>query len=330
MGHGGYLIDPSNIQFRPPFVPILPEWTTWPIVIVHQTILARIVSGIVCLYERPMGLSTEVREQIGTLILDEVHLGCIPSAVEAILAFSPKYVIALTATLERDDGNHEMVKLLTGCELAFVPPTRPYRLVSFQTDVRATEKMSMLGTLDYGALCGELAGSEDYNESIVNIVVNNPTRKYILLCKLVTHAQTLSDMINERGIKSDTMAGSKKTYADCKALVGTYSKISVGFDAATFCSDFDGVSPDCLILCATTKKWQTYTQSVGRVMRAKDGVVPIVVWMLSRNAITTRHLGGLKKYIQSTEGTIEKRVKPFHAPEPTEKTIEAEAAAYRL
>ena len=54
------------------------------------------------------------------LIIDEAHAFCTPSRVECLLGFTPKYVIAETATLERDDGMHAMIQAICGTHVVFL------------------------------------------------------------------------------------------------------------------------------------------------------------------------------------------------------------------
>jgi len=262
---------------------------------------------LVVLGERGNCLNEKIKEAFGTLIIDEAHMCCVTSWVDTLLNFSPRFVIALSATLERIDDAHRMIHLLAGSHDIFRPPTREYRLIPFQTGVTIEEKTNRVTKkLDYTSFCSDVANDETFNNSIIRIVIENPERKFIVLSKLVSQVKYLNSKLLERGFKSDIMCGSRKSYKDCKVLIGTFSKISVGFDAATFSVDFDGESPNTLIFCHGVKEWQNYSQSVGRVMRASQNVTPIVVWMLTRNTITTKHLQGLKKYMTQTGAKIER------------------------
>lgn len=267
---------------------------------------------IISLPDRITELPDAVRNQIGTLIVDEAHLACVPSMVKTLLSFTPKHVIVLTATLEREDSAHRMMHLLAGNHDVFRKQTRSYRLIPFQTGITVDEKLNRgTGKLDYTALCGDIASNEVYNQCIIETVVQNPGRKFIILSKLVSHAEALCKALLERGVSASLMCGRRKECIDSRALVGTTNKVGTGFDVATFCKQFDGRSPDTLILAHTVKQWQSYAQISGRIMRASQDVTPVVVWMLTRNAVTSRHLSGLKKYIASTGGIIEcKSVKP--------------------
>lgn len=261
--------------------------------------------AIVVLGERATAIPREMRTQIGTLIVDEAHLCCVPSLVPALLAFSPRYIISLTATLERQDGAHQMIHHLSGQYEVFRKPTRPFKVVAFQTGVPIKESLNRITKLlDYTQYCSDLAASDEFSSKIVEIVSSAPFRKFVILFTRVDHAERVSAAIREAGVSSEVMCGTRKKYTDCRALCGTFGKISTGFDASTFATDFDGDDPDTLILVNGVKQTATFAQSAGRIMRAPKGVTPTVVWMLTQNAVSTRHLSGMRKYIIETSGEI--------------------------
>lgn len=261
--------------------------------------------AIVALGERAASVPKEMRAQVGTLIIDEAHLCCVPSLVPALLAFSPRYVIALTATLERSDGAHQMIRHLAGWHEVFRRPTRPYKVIAFQTGIPIRETLNRVTKLlDYTQYCNDLALNEEFSKAIVDVVVANATRKFVILFTRVDHAERVSAAIREKGVSSEVMCGARKMYTDCRALCGTFGKISTGFDASTFATDFDGEDPDTLILVNGVKQSATFAQSAGRIMRARKDVTPAVVWMLTHNAVSTRHLSGMRKFIRENGGEV--------------------------
>jgi hypothetical protein len=271
---------------------------------------AAAADAVFALGERARSLPQHLRHPVGTLIIDEAHLFCVPSAVATILSFEPKYVIVLTATLERENAAHRMMRLLAGTEEVVRPPARAYRVIAYQTNLVMPETAHPAkGTLDYTALCSAMAASDEYTRAIADVVAANPARKFIVLSRMVGHSETIAAACADRGVEVSVLSGRKTRASDARVLCGTMSKIGTGFDAATFLDRFGGRSPDTLILAHTVKQWQAYTQLVGRVMRAAAGVVPVVVYMLTRNRITASHLSGLSRYIASTGGAIEKAVR---------------------
>lgn len=259
----------------------------------------------ICLKERVGAMPAALLARVGTLVVDEAHVFCVPSAVAPLLATAPRHVLALTATLPRDDTAHRMVHLLAGAHDVFRAQTKPYALVPLRLGVRVRETASArTGSLDYSAFVQAVAACDAVNDAVVETVLRNPGRKFIVLSKLVAHAHALAAALCERGVDAETMCGSKRSCADADVLVGTTDKIGTGFDVATFCTDFGGRTPDALIMTHTVKKWQNYAQFVGRVLRARDGVVPAVVCVLTDNAVSRRHFDGVRKYAAANGGVV--------------------------
>lgn len=262
---------------------------------------------VIALGERALGLSPELRGQIGTLIVDEVHKCCVPSWVTTLLAFSPKYVIALSATVERQDGAHRMTHLLAGPHRIYRIPDRPFKVVAYHTAVHIPETLNRITKLlDYTQYCADLAACEEFNARIVDVVMQNPERKFIALFKLVRHAEAIRDLLASLGTTAALMCGQRSRYVDCRVLCGTSNKIGTGFDVATSALEFDGRPPDTMILANGVTTWQNAAQYFGRVMRARAGATPVVVWMLTENSVSKKHLSKMKQYIHETSGEIVK------------------------
>jgi superfamily II DNA or RNA helicase len=69
---------------------------------------------LICMPQRISKIPQDLLFKIGMLIVDEAHMLCVPSGVKQLLAFHPKYIVAQSATLERDDGMHEMIYKMCG------------------------------------------------------------------------------------------------------------------------------------------------------------------------------------------------------------------------
>jgi len=259
-----------------------------------------IPAGIIALDTRVEKIPDEYRRYVGTLIVDEAHMLCTPTRVDTLLSFEPQYIIMETATLERDDGLHSMVQAIAGTHGVFKVATAPYTVIRLETEIKVEDTYGQRGR-DFGDLCKKLAESEDNNAIVLDIVRTNPHRKYIILTKLADHATQLKDWFNTMGITADTMTRSKKSYVDSTVLVGTMPKIGTGFDEQNSCPAFKGRKSDVLILFHSVKRWQSFEQFRGRVMRSDN---PIVVWMHGKNVIPRNHLRDLLPWIAETNGTV--------------------------
>lgn len=268
----------------------------------------------VMLVDRASALRSEILESVGMLIIDEVHMHCTHNRVKSILEFTPMYVISLSATIERSDGCHKMIHLITGDEKIVIEPKRLHLVIALQVPVvipeTKSEKTRLLNFTEFTNCLSECA---EYNQAIVNLIAaNSLKRKFIVLCSRVQHCKTLVRMLRSLEITSEEMCESKSSYIDCKVLVGTMSKVSVGFDAATCAINFDGVSPDTLIVATSFKMTKDYVQCAGRVMRASSDRLPIVIFFQTKNNVMQRHFSQMKPYIQSIGGHIIKQSSTSH------------------
>lgn len=256
---------------------------------------------VICLDPRLEKIPQDIRSMIGTMIIDEAHLMTTPSRIRGLLSICPKYVILETATLERADGLHQICHLISGKHGVFKISKDSYTVYDVHLPfIEPPVVYNSLG-VDYGALCKDLATNEIYNSVIVGIIKANPNRKYILLTRLVPHAKLLKKLLENEGITSDTLVGTQKKYTDSKVLIGTLSKIGVGFDEATASDTFAGRKSDTLILCHSVKQIPNFEQYRGRVMRVEN---PIIYWLTPNSVMVKNHLRGLKKWIAETNGKL--------------------------
>ena len=227
---------------------------------------------------------------------------CTPSSVKTLLPseIEPKYMIAETATLERNDGMHTMAQTIVGMHGIFKISDKPYKVYRINTDVMVEETSGKRG-LDFTDLIKKLAADNLYNYVILNIIKTNLQHKYIILTRLAEHANNLCTWLRAMGISADTLVGSKNNYNDSKVLIGTIGKISTGFDEENACPNYEGIRSNVLIITPSVKEYQLFEQSRGRVMRSNN---PIVVWISPKNKVINNHFYGLKNWISETNGEI--------------------------
>lgn len=255
---------------------------------------------IICMNTRTHYIPQHYKDSIGTLIIDEAHMFCTPSMVECLLCVEPRYIILESATMERTDGMEVMMQAIAGTHGIYKVSIKPYKVHKIETDVIVEEVQNKFGT-NYSDLVNKTLSNNDYNFIILNIIKCNLQHKYIVLTKLVEHANNLCRWLNELGIKSDTLVGNKNNYNDSKVLIGTAGKIGTGFDVETSAIDYDGIKANVVIIIPSTKEYQAYEQQRGRGMRADN---PIVVWINTRNKSIRNHFNGLKNWIEATNGQI--------------------------
>lgn len=261
---------------------------------------------LVCMDGRVDKIKKEHKREIGTLIIDEAHCFCAPSKVKPMLSFSPKYTIAETATPVKENGMHKMIQSICGTHYIRKISNKPYKFYLIQTNLEfATEGEHN----PFGQLVTKQCTSLERNQLILDILLQNQKYKTIIATSRTEHCKTLKSMIEEKGMESSELYGNKKNYKTKNILIGTGSKMGVGFDEANFCDDFDGRASDLLIICYTFASWAPFEQVRGRGMRAET---PTVIMLNDQHNITKKHFRQIKKWVRETNGeVIEMNLKKF-------------------
>jgi superfamily II DNA or RNA helicase len=256
---------------------------------------------ILFMYTRYEKIPSEIRKKISCLVIDEAHLHCTVGKVPSLLSITPRYVIACTATLERNDGLETMMYTMVGEHNVERISENPFTMIKLKTGIKIEEERGMFG-LNYSKFVNEQADCLERNVMAVNIINGNKHRKYMILTKTKEHVTNLENLFKHYGMPCTTYFGNKKSYKDEKILIGSLGKISCGFDMATSAEEFDGVNADVLILMTSIKKEPLLKQTIGRVVgRAND---PVIVYFCDENATQKKHINVNKAMIEKVKGKI--------------------------
>jgi hypothetical protein len=256
---------------------------------------------IICMDTRWNLIPKHMRDMVGFLIIDEAHAFCTPTHVDALLAFHPKYILAETATLERDDGMHAMIIAICGDHGVYRENNKPFAVIKINTNTKPVRKLNYQGGVDWAALVRVTLLDERRNKIILNLVAANPNNTVLILTSLVDHAMLLNECLVKMGISCDYMCGNRKSYNDCRVLVGTTSKIGTGFDQATACPNYSGKRFDLLILSCSIKKYAMLVQNVGRVFRAD---YPTIMHLVDNDDIYKNHWYKARRWFLRRGGSI--------------------------
>lgn len=273
--------------------------TSW---IVGTPVPPKPVNVVICMNTKFRTLPLEFRAKIGTLIIDEAHCFCTPSNVACLLGTSPRYIIGVTATLERPDGMESMIYTLCGINKVTRISQKQFKVIKFLTGIAPETTISVRGGVDWTDLVSKLSNDESRNRMILEWVEKYPTSKVLILTDRVEHANVLHRMLKEKGESVDVMAGTKKSYQNSRVLVGTKSKIGTGFDEKSACPDFDGHRIDLCLIVFSTKQMGLLEQTVGRAFRAE---FPTIIHFVDGNDIFKRHWSKAQKWYLSRNGQIE-------------------------
>ena len=225
----------------------------------------------------------ELFDSFGTLITDETHRYSAPLWQGAIVKFSARYRLGLTATPSRKDGLHHVFMAHIGAIIYELHVERkPAKIWRVDTDVDFEPHSYRLynGDVNTAKLITMISQVDHRTEMISAFAVRavKSGRKVLILSERVAHTKELQNQIQnllpEDMTASLYIGGMKQEKLDksseADVIIGTYAMAQEGLDIPAL---------DTLIL-ATPKT--SITQSVGRILRdsgegKKDPVVVDIV-----------------------------------------------------
>lgn len=245
----------------------------------------------VCVIVSTVGMLSHIPkyylENVGTLIIDETHKMCTPSAMPGILSITPQYIIGSSYTYEKTDGTHFFMDTVLGYNTVVGKLDLTIHAIRLKTNFTYEVPKNAQGT-DYTSLISMLVANEDRNRFICELIKANCHRKMIVLTPRVDHAEKISKMLNEMGIQSDYITGKKQKYQNSNVLVGSIGKINTGFDEKNYCDTFDGIPSNLLINVGSNKEHNLIVQIVGRLKRSREEE-PYLIDLVDNCPIFTRH-----------------------------------------
>jgi len=236
---------------------------------------------------------------IGTLIVDEVHQMVTREISKAFFQFTPRYVMALSATPYRFDEYHKAIGWFFGKDAIGNTLNRrhvvDYVETNFVPEIIVTPK-----GVDWNAVLSSQAADADRNRLIVDIVtrsVRRDKRVWMILVKRVAQADALMSMF-EGDVKCATLVRSQRVFdKECDVLIGTTLKIGVGFDHKPINS---------LCIAADVKNY--FVQFLGRCMRRED-TEPYVLDVVDNFPPLRRHFEGRCQEYRRHGGIVKKYVR---------------------
>lgn len=211
------------------------------------------------------------------VIVDELHQIVTKVLSQNLLYVTPSCILGLSATPYRFDEYNKAIPWFFGSGVIGKNLKREH--IVYYVESSFVPEIKYAGRkLDWNAVLQSQAGDGARNELIINTILKFPERAWLVLVKRVAHATALMDILTARGIKCETLLGNKVEFdKTVKILIGTTSKIGVGFDHADI---------DALCVAADVKNY--FVQFLGRCMRRKE-CVPIVVDVLDKFSVLQKH-----------------------------------------
>jgi superfamily II DNA or RNA helicase len=203
---------------------------------------------------------------IGTLIVDEAHAIATQQYSKCLAYSFPKWIMFLTATPERSDGQDTLLGFYTGPCMIRRSLWIMMNIYILNTGFKPTIKKTDSGGLNWNAILESQSMDKSRNILIIDLVKYFTTRNILILCKRKSHASILLSGLKKYNLNVDCYMGSQRyVNYNSQILVATYSKGGVGFDHPKL---------DMLIVAADVK--ENYIQYIGRILR-KDYNFPIVI-----------------------------------------------------
>lgn len=264
---------------------------------------------IICMVQRAKNMHQNIIDQMGVMIVDEGHLFCTTSHVNALTCFQPNFTIFATATPDRDNGMEKMLDLFVDrSSWVNITSKRPYYIDKVHTNVNL-EGLCIENGVDvtFGNKYACAHKDPTRNSIIMDLIqqVGRQRKKCMVLTTTTEHVDILSDILDKTNASGSKHAKYYKSMKGCEnydILLGTVPKVGTGYDEATACANFDGVKSNVLILCTSVKSPGLFEQLSGRVMRSD---APHVVILMDKDHTPKNHFENLKPYIESTNGHIQ-------------------------
>ena len=238
-------------------------------------------------------------ENFGLTIVDEVHHIAAEVFVRSLFKIVTKYVLGLSATMQRKDGLSKVFKMFLGDIIYKEKPKGNdkvlVKVIEYKTnDEEFNEtKYDFRGNPAYSTMISKLCTYNHRSEFIIKVVKDlydedNSRQIMILghnknlltyLFKAIEHRNIASVGYYVGGMKPDALKESESK----KIIIGTYSMASEALDIKTLTT----------LVMATPKT--DVTQSIGRILRTNH-VQPVVVDILDTHEVFQKQGVKRRKY----------------------------------
>lgn len=259
-------------------------------------------ADIICAYSERVfrkktatsAIPIDVLQSIGTLVLDELPYLCTEQDCFSMLSTFPRYIIGCTARFWREDDFHKVGKCVTGPHMYSIKLNKPFPVYRVE-GIAPNIKYDKEGNLQYTNTNKSLFANDDnttrmeYMKIIWNIVIGAliPNgHKPLLLFFAEENLYRVRDVLLYSGLRVAEFHGSVTSYNDGDILMGTYGKMSFGFDEESASEDWNGKRISAFVICDSIKSLTSFEQSVGRVMRA---TYPMVIDIVHKHDMYERH-----------------------------------------
>ena len=233
-------------------------------------------------------MGREYFEDVGLVVVDEAHNIMAETLSRSLHHITPRYLLGLSATPYRPDELNVLIDYYFGTEKVIRELNREHHVYKIETGIKYKIEKTIDGRLNWGNLLDQQSEHAGRNAKIVEIVVKERERNFLILVKRVKQGELLMSMLQEVGEDVTSLLGSNQEFdRESRILIGTCQKVGVGFDHKKM---------DALILAADIEEY--FIQYLGRVFRTKEKI-PIIFDLVDNQ-------GTLKKHFSTRENVYKK------------------------
>lgn len=240
-------------------------------------------SGIIDIaIQQSLGKMDDVKEWIrdyGMVIVDECHHVPAPTFEQVLKKVSAKYFYGLSATPNRKDGHHPILKMYMGgirykVDAKSEAKKRPFEHVMFPRFIGTT--FALDGKASITRLYARLVEDDLRNHLIVDDVIAcaREGRNCLILSERKQHVLNLAELIKERGFSAHVMLGGKtgkESKKQSEELRNATEPLIICATGKYVGEGFDEPRLDTLFLTMPISWQGTLAQYAGRLHRLHEG-----------------------------------------------------------
>ena len=218
----------------------------------------------------------KIRQEFGTLILDEMHHCSAPTFSRIIDKNCARYKIGLTGTLQRKDGRHVVFRDYFG-DNVLKPPKENFMMPKVHILPMAIRFMDGNG-IPWANRINELAYNPEYQHSVAMTASSYAAKghKVLVVSDRVDFLRNCAELTGDNAVcvtgkihHEDRADIINQIFEDKNVLYGTQSIFSEGISLNIL---------SCLILATPVNNEPLLTQLIGRIIRDYEGKQqPVVV-----------------------------------------------------
>ena len=247
--------------------------------------------------------------EFGLTVVDEVHHIAAEVFVRSLFKIVTKYVLGLSATMQRKDGLSKVFKMFLGDIIYKEKRDGNDNVLVKQIEFQSSDpifnevKYDFRGHVAYSTMISKLCNFDERSNFIINVIkdiwVEDNSRQIMVLAhnkNLLTYLFKGIEDLNQMtvgyyvgGMKRDALVASESK----NIIIGTYAMASEALDIKTLTT----------LVMATPKT--DVTQSVGRILRSKH-TQPIVVDIVDTHEVFKKQAMKREKYFIKQNYKIDK------------------------